>query len=298
MNDLYALRVFTTTYEQGGIRPAADQLGRTPSAVSMMLKQLEDELGGKLFEGERKNKLTELGDLVLEQARELIVHFDGAKRLMKAHASQSAGHVRISTVTSVSLSILPEALRRLFAARPTATADVSQAYSLHSHKIVRQGIVDFAIVSKFAASDDLEFQPLFEEPLDLVAPAGDVLAGLGRPLRWEDLADRPFIQNGSYGALPAPALAAFDERAVLRGSSVANVIELVRSGLGISVLPHLCSDRVEAVEFLPLEDVNLRRVVGLLQRRSVKREPTAKKMEQFVKEVIRDRAPELGYRLL
>ncbi|MFV0475355.1 MAG: LysR family transcriptional regulator [Pikeienuella sp.] len=298
MNDLRAFRVFLTTYEQGGIKPAAEVLGRTPSAISMMLKQLEGELGGKLFEGERKNRLSELGELVLEQARELLTHFDGAKRRMLAHARQQAGHVRIASVTSVSLSIIPEALRRLFAAMPTATADIVQGLSRDAHKVVRRGAVDFAIVSHVSVIEDLDFKPLFQEPMDVVVPAGDILTTLGRPLRWEDLEDRPFIHNGSYSAVSSSALASLDLRSTLRGSSVANVIALARAGLGVSILPRLCGDGVEGVAFQPLEDAGLNRVVGLLSRNEGRRTPTIRRRAHLVCEVIGDRAPELGDQLL
>ena len=54
------LRVFVAVAEAGELQQAAAHLGRTPAALSMTLKQLEDELGGSLFENERKGRLTYL----------------------------------------------------------------------------------------------------------------------------------------------------------------------------------------------------------------------------------------------
>ena len=62
---LELLRVFAVTAGQGSLSLAAAQLGRTPSAVSMALAQLEGHIGGSLFESDRKNRLTPLGLLVL-----------------------------------------------------------------------------------------------------------------------------------------------------------------------------------------------------------------------------------------
>ena len=59
------LRVFRAVAEQGSLARAADVLGRTPSAVSMMLSQFEWHIGAPLFETDRKNRLTTLGALVL-----------------------------------------------------------------------------------------------------------------------------------------------------------------------------------------------------------------------------------------
>ena len=65
---LEMLRVFRTVAEQGTLTGASAVFGRTPSAVSMMLKQLEDHIGAPLFETDRKNRLTPLGQLVLEES--------------------------------------------------------------------------------------------------------------------------------------------------------------------------------------------------------------------------------------
>ena len=61
---LELLKTFRIVAEQGSLARAADILGRTPSAISMSLSQLEAELGAPLFETDRKNRLTPLGERV------------------------------------------------------------------------------------------------------------------------------------------------------------------------------------------------------------------------------------------
>ena len=56
---LSQLRVFEAVAKSGSLKDAAAQLGRTISAVSMTLKQLEAEVGAKLFEADRKKRLGE-----------------------------------------------------------------------------------------------------------------------------------------------------------------------------------------------------------------------------------------------
>ena len=51
-----------------------------PSAVSMMLKQLEDHLGAPLFESERKSKLSALGLFTLDEASRELDHFERLSR--------------------------------------------------------------------------------------------------------------------------------------------------------------------------------------------------------------------------
>jgi len=55
---------FCVVAESGNLADAADQLGRTQAALSMSIKQLEAQLGKKLFDGERKSQLSPLGEQV------------------------------------------------------------------------------------------------------------------------------------------------------------------------------------------------------------------------------------------
>jgi DNA-binding transcriptional LysR family regulator len=70
------LRCFTTVARHGSLSDAAEALDRTPSAVSMMLKQFEDHIGAPLFETARKSRLTPIGALIFEEARREVTHFE------------------------------------------------------------------------------------------------------------------------------------------------------------------------------------------------------------------------------
>jgi DNA-binding transcriptional LysR family regulator len=71
--DLDVLRTFVTAQEFGGFNRAAEQVGRTQSAVSQQIRRLEEQLGQPLY---RKNgrglALTEAGDVMLRYARKIL----------------------------------------------------------------------------------------------------------------------------------------------------------------------------------------------------------------------------------
>ncbi len=90
------LRCFCVVAEKGSLQAAADHLGRTPSAVSMLLKQLEDHLGSKLFEKDRKNRLTDLGQYVFRQATNELEHFDATINAIETYARNPKGVLRIA----------------------------------------------------------------------------------------------------------------------------------------------------------------------------------------------------------
>src|SRR6476646_6371607 len=71
--DLEALRIFKAVVDEGGVNKAAARLHRVPSNVTTRVKQLEEQLGAKLFAREgRKLKLSAEGKVLLNYAEQLL----------------------------------------------------------------------------------------------------------------------------------------------------------------------------------------------------------------------------------
>src|SRR6056297_3082102 len=99
------LRCFRTVADHGSLSEAAAVLGRTPSAVSMMLKQFEDHIGAPLFETARKSRLTPLGELVLHEAGRGLSHFDRTLAAIEGLSRAERGHVRLAVTPSAAESV-------------------------------------------------------------------------------------------------------------------------------------------------------------------------------------------------
>jgi DNA-binding transcriptional LysR family regulator len=105
---LRALRAFCVAAEQESFRDAADRLFITASAVSHQIKNLEDELGNRLFERRSRSlALTDAGKLLLDEIRPLIARFDDVT------SRHSNGQAR----TTLSISVQPFFASELFVAR-------------------------------------------------------------------------------------------------------------------------------------------------------------------------------------
>jgi len=82
--DLDTLRTLVTTHDAGGFAQAADRLGRTPSAISLQMKRLQEELGTALFRKHgRVLKLTEAGQIALGYARRMLALNDDLLQTMQ-----------------------------------------------------------------------------------------------------------------------------------------------------------------------------------------------------------------------
>ena len=121
---LEQLRVFVAVAEAGELADAGIRIGRTPAAVSMTLKQIESDIGGALFEGERKGRLTPLGAFLLAQARRALAEYDQVVLNMRQYVTGAHGLVRIAAVPSAATRLIPLAIETLRAKHPGVRIDV------------------------------------------------------------------------------------------------------------------------------------------------------------------------------
>jgi LysR family carnitine catabolism transcriptional activator len=265
MIKLEHLRSFLTVAQHGALAQAADILGRTPSAVSMTLKQLEDALGGPLFVGERKSTLTPLGRTVAEEATRALRAHDEALKNISQFAKGTAGIVRVAAVPSVAASLLPMAVQ-LFDA-PDMRLELRDTDSTAVAQAVASGSVDFGIASPSRAAETLQSEPLLRDPLHIVVPRDHPLTRAQGPLQWADLVPYAFIGNGLCDMVTVPELQALAGRAQLFIRNVTGLHVFIERGFGISVLPQMSLGIYPGLVGLAVDDNRMHRPLTLLQRR-------------------------------
>ncbi len=261
-----ALKTFVVVAECQNLKDAADRLGRSLSAVSMTLGQIEAWLDGPLFEGERKTALTPLGRFALARAREAVERHERSLSAMRAFARGGTGRVDVAAVPSVAQSLLPEALRRFLAERPGVEVDVRDADSRSVWRLVAEGRVELGVASAGGDMSDLAFRPLFRDRLCLVCRLDDPLARLGRSLTWDDLAGRTLLANGICASIASSGFQALFADATVMVRNVTSLKALARAGVGVTVLPRLimADAGAEGLAALDLDDPEAVRVVGFV----------------------------------
>jgi LysR family carnitine catabolism transcriptional activator len=183
---LTGMRSFVAVVDAGGVRAAAGNIGRTPSAV-MTLKQLEENIGAPLFEGERKSNLSLVGRMVLEEARAVIAHYERAGSAMMTLAANNLGRCDIASVFSVAVTLLPRATTRARKAGAWFDIHVRDIDWTAILDAIDNGMVEVGLCALGAKRSDLNFTPLFCEPLDFVCRADHPLAEAKSPLKWSRL---------------------------------------------------------------------------------------------------------------
>ena len=92
--DLDTLRTLAVAHDRGGLAQAAEHLGRTPSAISLQMKRLQEDLGIPIFRKRGRGlALTEAGEIALSYARRILVLNDELLDTMLG--ANLAGHIRV-----------------------------------------------------------------------------------------------------------------------------------------------------------------------------------------------------------
>lgn len=273
---LEALRVFVQVAELGNISDAADKLGRTPSAISMTLKQLEENLEGALFESDRKTKLTALGQYALELARGEVRNFDRTVTAMRAYARNEIGRLDIASVPSVASRLLPDIIGRFIEERPGIELDLRDSDSASVEVAVERSWVDLGIAGRPRGKGPIAFEPLFTDRFVVVCPIESPLAKSDAPVEWQDLRSDVLIDNGAAGVIAAPEYRELAQQTGLMVRNVTSLLALVRGNVGITLLPSLSVPRnTPGVATLDVSDETAYREVGLLSRRGISFSPAA-----------------------
>jgi len=140
------LRYFDEVARAGSIRQAAKQLNVAASAVNRQIIKLEQELGLELFERVPSGlRLTPAGEVVLRHARSTLYEFDRLRTELDALQGVRTGLVRIASLDSLMVHLLPGVIRRFHADNPAVRFAVTACGPGQVAGLVADGDVDIGI---------------------------------------------------------------------------------------------------------------------------------------------------------
>jgi LysR family nitrogen assimilation transcriptional regulator len=240
--ELRELRYFHSVARTGNFGRAARELNITQPAVTLQVRKLEEELGTPLLiRHGRGVTLTRAGAALMERVEQVMSLLSAP--LDAAETPDTASGLLTLGVPSESAPLLvPPLIERCRAVCPSITLAIREGTSASLEEWLIDQRVDVALVQDPPALDELEIEPLVEEPLGLVSGTRRPLGNVSGPVRMRQLGGLPLV-------LPHPRhwIRRRVEQAAFRCGLTLNVVqqldsvplirEMVRSGLGCSVLP-------------------------------------------------------------
>ncbi len=276
------LKCFAAVAQHGSLSDAAEALGRTPSAVSMMLKQFEDHVGAPLFETARKSRLTPLGELIYEEAQRGARQFDNTVSVIEGLSRSEFGYLRLAVTPSIATAVLPPVMLRFTQAYSNVQVDVRDMDSGAIAQELTRERADIGI-GTLGAIEGMTRTELFSDPFGVICRKDHPLAREWDQLTWRDMGDHSLIANGLCHQITDPDFAPILANSRLMAPSTVSLLGLVRAGVGISVLPRLAvADAGDDIAFLPLKDLNARRHVHVVSQPMARLMPAARAFLQLV----------------
>ncbi len=234
--DLAALEIFKAVVEQGGVNKAAARLHRVPSNVTTRVRQLEAQLGAKLFRREgRRLALSAEGKVLLDYANQLLRLSSEARSALRSGKPQ--GTLRIGSLESTAAARLPPILSRYHGRYPEVHVELTTGTSAALVNRVHAQELDAAFVAEPFNAMGLEMQTAFQEELVLIAPKTQ--PRVRAPSDLGNLSVIAFANGCSYRRRLESWLGAakVHPTRVLEFQSYHAIVACVAAGSGIAVVP-------------------------------------------------------------
>lgn len=274
------LRYLCAVVEHGHFGRAARACYVSQSTLSAGILELEEALGASLIErNNRSLVLTGLGEEVVVRARSLLVDVEELVALCQASAEPLGGRLRLGVIPTIAPFLLPGLLKALREDYPSFTPFIREDLSETLIEALQRGELDLLLLALPFAADAVETMELFTDAFFLASPPQHPLRARDRldaaDLKGQDLL---LLEDGHClrdHALEACKLRDSDYRAPYRATSLNTVVQMVASGIGVTLLPEMALKAgallPPEVSVTPFADAGVSRTIGLMWRRKTPR---------------------------
>ena len=249
--ELRDLRYFLACVDEGNVTRAGVRVHAAQPTLSHAIRRLEREAGIRLLERRPRHRLrpTPAGEMLAARARRTLEVIRGFSDDLAALQGLISGTLRVAAIQSLAVTLLPAALARYAKKFPGVEIDAHVAPADEILTALRDGRADVGLIAgpPPMLPKVITAERLYREPFVAVVRASDPLARRSQ-VRIADLKDCPFVlvrASSPTGTVihAACAAAGLVPRVRLTIDSGEALLELVRAGVGLTILPARYLDR-------------------------------------------------------
>jgi len=241
------LQYLVALKEHGHFGKAADSCFVTQSTLSAGLRELETLLGVMLVERTRRVvRFTPLGDKVVAKAHRILREAEELADLVRASGRPLSGELRMSVIPTIAPFLLPRLLPGLRREQPDLQLFLREEVSQAAVESLHHGQVDCVLLALPYAAGDVEHASLFSDPLHVAFPKDDprdppptIAPELIDESRLLLLEDGHCLKDHALAACNRPELRA---NAMMFGTSLHTLVQMVDNRLGLTLLPQMAID--------------------------------------------------------
>jgi LysR family cys regulon transcriptional activator len=259
--NLQQLKYLVAIVDNGlNVSGAAEVLFTSQPGISKQIRQLEDELGLRVFvrQGKRLASLTPAGEVVVSTARRALREIGNLKRVADEFRSEDSGVLGIATTHTQARYVLPPVLSKFAARFPKVRLVLHQGNPVQVAEQTRNGDVDVGIATE-ALGDypDLVALPCHRWNRGVLVPKQHPLTAV-KPLTLEALAQYPIVTydfsfTGRSAINAAFAAKGLEPNVVLSALDSDVIKTYVELGMGIGIMAQMAYDAVKDANFEMLD---------------------------------------------
>jgi LysR family hydrogen peroxide-inducible transcriptional activator len=294
MITLRQLRYLGALAEHRHFGRAAEACAVTQPALSMQIRELEDQLGVELVERRPSEvALTDIGVEVVRRAEAVLTATRDLTDFARLRGKLLTGRLQFGVIPSLAPYVLPKILPALQQRYPELRVELRETQTRPLMDELARGKLDVVMLALPVEGNDIETARLFDDPFLLAVPASDPRSERAR-VKADDIEQERLILLEEGHCLRDQALAfcanARRDAAIgLGATSLATVMQMVANGYGVTLVPKVALDvevRDERVKLLRFVAPAPGRTIGLAWRRTSPRKVDFVALGQLVTEVV------------
>jgi DNA-binding transcriptional LysR family regulator len=289
-----SLKVFCDLTETESFTKAAQINGVTQSAVSQTISSLERQFKSLLIERSKKNfRLTAEGEVLYDYSKQILQTYDALHSKLQEIQDVISGNIRVATIYSIGLHVLPPYLKKFLKSFPTVNVHVEYRRPNQVYEDVLGNVVDLGLVAFPARDAKLEVVQLRKDPMVLICHPQHPFAKL-KSVKLKALAGQKFVSFDK----DIPTRKALDKvlkdyninvQHVMEFDNIETVKRAVEIDSGVAIVPHETIRQEVANQTLAcvqIEGNECYRTLGVIYKKNKVLSPAIKHFITLLKEEV------------
>jgi len=270
--ELRHLKYFLAVAEELNFTKAAEKLFISQPPLSRQIMELEDELQAKLFiRNNKKVELTEAGKYFEKEVKAIFQNLEQISTKTKKIAENVSGEFRIAYISSIYSSVISELIQYLKEQFPYVNFKLFEISTTKQIEALEKGKINLGIIRSPIKSPKIKSQLWFRDGFSVVF--NKKLIKINSEKDIPNLENETFVFfNKDYAPhyhevlLELCAFYGFTPKIIHEANNINSIVQLVKNGLGISIVPSNIAKNNQDPElgFIELKKVNLFTDVSLI----------------------------------
>ena len=264
------LKYFLAVAKHKNFQKAADECAISQPALSMKIKELENDLGQLIERGSKKFYLTQTGQALIDKAETIIQSFDDLKRLV--NKGNKINKLSIGAIPTVAPYLLPRIIKTISKKYNDIVIEPKETVTEKLISYLISGRVDLAILALPSHEPLLNEVPLFEEEFLLIRHTNDA----NKPVpNNKELTNMKLLLLEEGHCLRSQILSFCKinsmPKNIMEGTTLTTLVQMVSSGIGVTLIPEIAvpfETRSTKVSVSRFNQQKPKRTIGLVWRKS------------------------------